>query len=250
MPGRALSRRRWRIRAGRRRRARRRSAARPSSRPAALTEGTEVRDAVALTEAAERLGASIHAEAGWDATFAGLDVPGEPPRARAGAARGGRAPARVPGARGRAPARRAPDGPAPGEGGSAAPRRGGVRRRRSTRRRARTTGPPGGRPDTVEGLTAAELRDDPRPRHATPRAAAIVIAGDVDPDAVVRDVEALFGDWAAAPTASTPGPIDDTSRRRPAASSASSTARAPSRPRSGSGTRRCPGGTRTSTPCR
>ena len=46
----------------------------------ALTEGTEVRDAIALTEATERLGASLHAEAGWDATFAGLDVPGEPPR--------------------------------------------------------------------------------------------------------------------------------------------------------------------------
>ena len=41
----------------------------------ALTEGTEVRDAIALNEAAERLGASIHAEAGWDATSAGLDVP-------------------------------------------------------------------------------------------------------------------------------------------------------------------------------
>ena len=56
----------------------------------ALTEGTEVRDAIALTEAAERLGASLHAEAGWDATSAGLDVPGEPTRAGAGAARRGR----------------------------------------------------------------------------------------------------------------------------------------------------------------
>ena len=41
----------------------------------ALTEGTEVRDAIALNEAAERLGASLHAEAGWDAMSAGLDVP-------------------------------------------------------------------------------------------------------------------------------------------------------------------------------
>ena len=40
-----------------------------------LTEGTEVRDAIALTEAAERLGASLHAESGWDATSAGVDVP-------------------------------------------------------------------------------------------------------------------------------------------------------------------------------
>lgn len=41
----------------------------------ALTEGTERYDAVALIEAAERLGASLHAEAGWDATSLGVDVP-------------------------------------------------------------------------------------------------------------------------------------------------------------------------------
>ena len=41
----------------------------------ALTEGTEHYDAVELTEATERLGASIHAEAGWDATSLGVDVP-------------------------------------------------------------------------------------------------------------------------------------------------------------------------------
>ena len=44
----------------------------------ALTEGTERYDAVQLTEAAERLGASIHAEAGWDATSVGIDVPSTP----------------------------------------------------------------------------------------------------------------------------------------------------------------------------
>ena len=41
----------------------------------ALTEGTERYDAVGLTEAAERLGASLHAEAGWDATSISVDVP-------------------------------------------------------------------------------------------------------------------------------------------------------------------------------
>ncbi|MFL5687139.1 MAG: M16 family metallopeptidase [Chloroflexota bacterium] len=41
----------------------------------ALTEGTQRYDAVELTEAAERLGASLHAEAGWDATSVGVDVP-------------------------------------------------------------------------------------------------------------------------------------------------------------------------------
>ena len=41
----------------------------------ALTEGTERYHAIGLTEAAERLGASLHAEAGWDATSVGVDVP-------------------------------------------------------------------------------------------------------------------------------------------------------------------------------
>jgi len=41
----------------------------------ALTEGTERYDAIGLTEVAERLGASLHAEAGWDATSVGIDVP-------------------------------------------------------------------------------------------------------------------------------------------------------------------------------
>ena len=43
----------------------------------ALTEGTRHRDAVALTEAAERLGASLRAEAGWDSTVVGVAVPAE-----------------------------------------------------------------------------------------------------------------------------------------------------------------------------
>ncbi len=43
----------------------------------AMTEGTERFDAVALVEAAERLGAGIHAEAGWDAMSVGVDVPAE-----------------------------------------------------------------------------------------------------------------------------------------------------------------------------
>ena len=41
----------------------------------ALTEGTERYDAVALVEASERLGASLHAEAGWDAMSIAVDVP-------------------------------------------------------------------------------------------------------------------------------------------------------------------------------
>jgi zinc protease len=43
----------------------------------ALTEGTERYDAVELVEASERLGASLHAEASWDAMSAAVDVPAE-----------------------------------------------------------------------------------------------------------------------------------------------------------------------------
>ncbi len=43
----------------------------------ALTEGTASHDAIALVEAAERLGASLHAQAGWDAISVGVDVPVE-----------------------------------------------------------------------------------------------------------------------------------------------------------------------------
>jgi zinc protease len=41
----------------------------------ALTEGTEGYEAIALVEASERLGASLHADAGWDAVTVSVDVP-------------------------------------------------------------------------------------------------------------------------------------------------------------------------------
>jgi zinc protease len=41
----------------------------------ALSEGTRRRSAIELVEASERLGASLHAEAGWDALSIGVDVP-------------------------------------------------------------------------------------------------------------------------------------------------------------------------------
>jgi zinc protease len=41
----------------------------------ALSEGTSRHDAIGLVEATERLGASLHAEAGWDALSVGVDVP-------------------------------------------------------------------------------------------------------------------------------------------------------------------------------
>jgi zinc protease len=42
-----------------------------------LSEGTARYDAIQLVEASERLGASLHAEAGWDAISVGVDVPVE-----------------------------------------------------------------------------------------------------------------------------------------------------------------------------
>ncbi len=41
----------------------------------ALSEGTQRFDAIALVEASERLGASLHADAGWDAMSVSVDVP-------------------------------------------------------------------------------------------------------------------------------------------------------------------------------
>jgi predicted Zn-dependent peptidase len=41
----------------------------------ALSEGTERYDAIELVEAGERLGASLHADAGWDATSVSVEVP-------------------------------------------------------------------------------------------------------------------------------------------------------------------------------
>jgi len=43
----------------------------------ALTEGTEQYEAIALVEAGERLGASLHAESGWDALSVSVDVPSD-----------------------------------------------------------------------------------------------------------------------------------------------------------------------------
>ncbi len=173
----------------------------------ALTEGTEVRDAIALNEAAERLGASIHAEAGWDATSAGLDVP---------------ASRLEPALDLLAEVVRRPSFPA-----SEVER---LRDERLTdllqakadpRRRADEAyvstiyapsspyhRPAGGTAETVATLTAAELRAV-HDRAFVPGRAAVVVAGDVDPDEVLVIVEGLFGDWAGA--AEDHAAIDDAS---------------------------------------
>ena len=173
----------------------------------ALTEGTEVRDAIALTEATERLGASLHAESGWDATSAGLDVPAtrfEP--AMALLAEVVRRPAFPDSEVERLRDERLTDL---------------LQAKADPRRRADEAyvssiyapvspyhRPAGGTAETVAALTVAELRGIHTATYV-PERAALVVAGDVDPDAVLRAAEALFADWKASGAGAT-APIDDT----------------------------------------
>jgi predicted Zn-dependent peptidase len=174
----------------------------------ALTEGTEVRDAIALTEAAERLGASIHAEAGWDATSAGLDVP---------------ATRLAPALELLAEVVRRPAFPAPEVERLRDERLTDLLQAKADPRRRADEAyvssiyaasspyhrPAGGTAETVATLTPPDLRAI-HDRAYTPNHAALVVAGDVDPDAVIRAAEALFGDWPARGDEE-PVAIDDTS---------------------------------------
>ena len=160
-----------RARAGRRRRSPSGPAPRTSRRAQAgatvlaargLTEGTELRDAIALTEAAERLGASLHAESGL-----GRDVRGRGRPGRRGSAprwscwpRSSAGPAFPESEVDRLRDERLTDISRPRRTPAAAPTR--RTSRRSTRPRARTTGPSGGTSDTVAGLTADGAARDPR----------------------------------------------------------------------------------------
>ncbi len=171
-----------------------------------LTEGTEIRDAIALTEAAERLGASIHAEAGWDAVSAGLDVPASRlvpaldllaevvrrpafPESEIERLRDERLTDLL---QAKAdPRRRADEAYVSSIYASSSPYR----------------RPAGGAAETVEGLTASELRAVHH-RAYVPSSAALVIAGDVDPDEIIRSAEALFGDWSGTGEPE-PATIDD-----------------------------------------
>jgi zinc protease len=173
-----------------------------------LTEGTEVRDAIALTEATERLGASLHAEAGWDATSAGLDVPASRLTAAMELlAEVVRRPSFPDSEVERLRDERLTDL---------------LQARADPRRRADEAyvssiyapsspyhRPAGGTPETVAALTPRELRAI-HDRAYAPARAALIVAGDVDPDAVLRAAEALFGDWTGDP-ATDAAAIDDTS---------------------------------------
>jgi zinc protease len=175
----------------------------------ALTEGTEVRDAIALTEAAERLGASIHAEAGWDATSAGLDVP---------------ASRLAPALELLAEVVRRPSFPEAEVDRLRDERLADLLQAKADPRRRADDAfvnaiyaptspysrPAGGTEETVARLTANELRAV-HDRAYAPERSALVVAGDVDAGEVVRVVESLFGDWRAIVAIPAVTAIDDTS---------------------------------------
>ncbi len=175
----------------------------------ALTEGTEEHDAIALTEASERLGASLHADAGWDALSVSVDVPA----ARLGPALELAAEVLLRPTFPEHEVERLRD-----ERlndllqAKADPRRrveeafiGTIYAPASPYHR-----PSGGTRETVEGLTAADLR-----RSYTglldPARATLVVGGDLGDQDVMELAQRLFGDWTGRPSGSAAGvPVVDT----------------------------------------
>ncbi|MEX2184042.1 MAG: pitrilysin family protein [Chloroflexota bacterium] len=176
----------------------------------ALTEGTERYDAVALIEASERLGASMHAEAGWDATTVGVEVP---------------ASRLDPALELLAEVLLRPTFPTEEVDRLRDERLNDILQAQADpRRRAEETyigtvfaaespyhRPAGGTRATVEGLTDADLRASYQ-RAMDPSRATLVVAGDLGGQDVVAIAGRLLGPWTApaggAPAA--PGPIVDT----------------------------------------
>jgi zinc protease len=165
----------------------------------ALSEGTERYTAVRLVEAAERLGASLHAEAGWDATSAGVDVPAE----RLG-----------PALELLAELVRRPTFPAPEVERLRDERLNDILQARADpRRRAEEAfaetifaagvpyrRPAGGLPETVRGLDRDALAAT-YARGIDPAEMALVVGGDLSGLDVASLAEPLFGSWAASPSA-------------------------------------------------
>jgi predicted Zn-dependent peptidase len=165
----------------------------------ALTEGTERFDAVELIEAAERLGASLHVEAGWDALQASVDVPASRlgpalellaevvehptfPESEVQRLRDERLNDIL---QARAEPRRRAD-----EAFAAA-----IYAVESPYHR-----PPGGTAETVERLARVSVRSVYR-RGLDPAALTLVVAGDLGGQDVVALAERLMGGWSQAPDA-------------------------------------------------
>ncbi|HET7703247.1 MAG TPA: pitrilysin family protein [Candidatus Limnocylindrales bacterium] len=171
----------------------------------ALSEGTERYDAIELIEAGERLGAALHAEAGWDAMSIGVDVPAsrlEPalellaevalhptfPESEVERLRDERLNDLL---QAEADPRRRAD-----EVFSATIYSGGSPYRR----------PSGGTRDTVEGLDAGRLRAAYQ-RGLDPARATLIVGGDLTGIDVVAIADRLLGGWGATYGAAATGSI-------------------------------------------
>ena len=160
----------------------------------ALTEGTERYDAIALVEATERLGASLHAEGGWDALHIGADVA---------------APRLAPTLELVAEVMLRPTFPESEVERLRDERLNDLLQARADPRRRVDEAfvgtiyapespyhrPSGGTRETVERLTAGILRDV-YARTLDPRRATLVVGGDLGDQDVVGLIERLFGAWA------------------------------------------------------
>lgn len=173
----------------------------------ALSEGTERYDAIALVEASERLGASIHADAGWDAMSVSVDVPAarlEPalelvaemalrptfPESEVERLRDERLNDLLQAQAD--PRRRADEAFAATIYEAASPYH----------------RPSGGTRDTVAELTSGRLRAAYE-RGLDPARAALIVGGDLAGVDVLAIAERLFGDWGAGSRAATSGRIVD-----------------------------------------
>ena len=173
----------------------------------ALTEGTERRDAIELVEAGERLGASLHAEAGWDALSVGVDVP---------AARLGAALELV------AEVFLEPSFPESEVDRLRDERLNDLLQAHADPRRRVEEAfidtiyadgspyhrPSGGLRDTVEGLTAGDLRGIYESARQ-PGRTTLVVGGDLGGFDVVRAAEGLFGSWTSSGTTARQRTVDD-----------------------------------------
>lgn len=171
----------------------------------ALSEGTERYDAIALTEAAERLGATLHAEAGWDAFSAGVDVP---------------APRLGPALELLAEMVARPTFPEREVERLRDERLNDILQARADPRRRADEGfietiytdrspyhrPAGGTVGTVERLGPAELRAA-HERGFDPQLMTLVVAGDLTGLDLPASAERLFGLWTARPGAMAPGQV-------------------------------------------
>ncbi|TME84627.1 MAG: insulinase family protein [Chloroflexi bacterium] len=174
----------------------------------ALPEGTESYNAIELVEASERLGAALHAEAGWDATTAGVEVPAErlEPALELLAELVGR-PTFPTGEVDRLREERLNDL---------------LQARADPRRRVEEAfaetifsggspyhRPSGGLPETVETLTPDVLRRAYR-RGINPPLMTLVVGGDLSGQDVPSIANRLFGEWLPLPGSAAPTPVEAT----------------------------------------